>query len=166
MALTQITYNDKTDYQSSSLANEYKVSASDMNEIKGVVNGVCTQVDKTNTIVVDTKTTATGVISTATPQTIYSTTLNKGTYLNINNVLINFYGQAGRDMIVAIYVDNVEKTRVNAVLNTNAFTVPVALNYSFEVTDDSTPFRIDVWSSVSGKNYVVNSSLVQILQLK
>lgn len=48
MALTQITYNDKSNYQSSSLANEYKVSASDMNEIKGVVNGACTQVD-TNT---------------------------------------------------------------------------------------------------------------------
>ena len=45
MALTQITYNDKSNYQSSSLANEYKVSASDMNEIKSVVNGACTQVD-------------------------------------------------------------------------------------------------------------------------
>lgn len=45
MALTQITYNDKSDYQASSLANEYKVSASDMNEIKGVVNGACSQVD-------------------------------------------------------------------------------------------------------------------------
>lgn len=45
MALTQITYNDKSNYQSSSLANEYKVSASDMNEIKSVVNGICTQVD-------------------------------------------------------------------------------------------------------------------------
>lgn len=45
MALTQITYNDKSNYQSSSLANEYKVSASDMNEIKSVVNGACTKVD-------------------------------------------------------------------------------------------------------------------------
>lgn len=38
MALSQITYNDKSNYQSSSLANEYKVSANDMNEIKSVVN--------------------------------------------------------------------------------------------------------------------------------
>ena len=40
MALTQITYNDKSDYQASALANEYKVSASDMNEIKSVVNNL------------------------------------------------------------------------------------------------------------------------------
>ena len=33
-----ITYNDKSNYQSSSLANEYKVTADDMNEIKSVVN--------------------------------------------------------------------------------------------------------------------------------
>lgn len=45
MALTQITYNNKSNYQSSSLANEYKVTASDMNEIKSVVNGACTQID-------------------------------------------------------------------------------------------------------------------------
>lgn len=33
-----ITYNDKSNYQTSSLANEYKVTADDMNEIKSVVN--------------------------------------------------------------------------------------------------------------------------------
>ena len=40
MALTKINYNDKDDYQSSALANEYKVTASDMNEIKTVVNSI------------------------------------------------------------------------------------------------------------------------------
>ena len=45
MALTQITYNNKSNYQSSSLANEYKVTASDMNEIKSVVNSACSQID-------------------------------------------------------------------------------------------------------------------------
>ena len=40
MALTKINYNDKDNYQVSALANEYKVTASDMNEIKTVVNDV------------------------------------------------------------------------------------------------------------------------------
>lgn len=40
MALTKINYNDKDNYQSSALANEYKVTASDMNEIKTVVNSI------------------------------------------------------------------------------------------------------------------------------
>lgn len=44
-----ITYNDKSDYQSSSLANEYKVSASDMNEIKTVVNNNATTTQQTIT---------------------------------------------------------------------------------------------------------------------
>lgn len=38
MALNKITYDDKSNYQTSSLANIYKVTASDMNEIKTVVN--------------------------------------------------------------------------------------------------------------------------------
>lgn len=40
MALNKITYDDKSNYQSSALANMYKVTASDMNEIKSVVNAV------------------------------------------------------------------------------------------------------------------------------
>lgn len=40
MALNKITYDDKSNYQSSSLANMYKVAASDMNEIKSVVNAI------------------------------------------------------------------------------------------------------------------------------
>ena len=40
MALNKITYDDKTNYQSSALANMYKVSANDMNEIKTVVNAI------------------------------------------------------------------------------------------------------------------------------
>lgn len=39
-----ITYDDKVNYQSSSLANEYKVTAGDMNEIKSVVNNMPTTV--------------------------------------------------------------------------------------------------------------------------
>lgn len=49
MALTKINYNDKDNYQSSALANEYKVTASDMNEIKTVVNAICDQVDNEST---------------------------------------------------------------------------------------------------------------------
>ena len=49
MALNKITYDDKSNYQSSSLANMYKVSASDMNEVKTVVNGICDQVDNMST---------------------------------------------------------------------------------------------------------------------
>lgn len=37
-----ITYNDKSNYQSSSLANEYKVTANDMNQIKNAINNATT----------------------------------------------------------------------------------------------------------------------------
>ena len=40
MALNKITYDDKNNYQTSSLADIYKVTADDMNEIKTVVNDV------------------------------------------------------------------------------------------------------------------------------
>jgi len=142
------------------------INADNLNNIEDGIENNETNINDMNNILVSTNTTSTGIITTTTPQTIYSTTLNKGTYLNINNILINLYGQSGRDMIVAIYVNNVEKTRVNAVINTNAYTFPVSVNYSFEVTADSTPFRIDVWSSIADKSYIVNSSLVQILKLK
>ena len=49
MALNKITYDDKSNYQSSALANMYKVSANDMNEVKNVVNGICDQVDNMST---------------------------------------------------------------------------------------------------------------------
>ena len=45
-----ITYNDKSNYQSSSLANEYKVTANDMNEIKTAINNSTTY-STTETIV-------------------------------------------------------------------------------------------------------------------
>jgi hypothetical protein len=49
MALTQITYEDKeTLVNQPSIANKNKVTSGDMNEIKSVVNGACTQID-TNT---------------------------------------------------------------------------------------------------------------------
>lgn len=40
MALAQITYTDKEDRLTNSLADKYKVVAADMNEIKTVVNAV------------------------------------------------------------------------------------------------------------------------------
>lgn len=166
MALSKITYNNKANYQTSSLADEYKVSANDMNEIKNVVNDLVDEVESVNSSLISTNTTATGVISTSTPQTIYSTTLNAGTYLSIINALINFYGESSRDMVIALYVNNTEVTRVNAVINTSAYTFPVVVNRILEIANDNTPFRIDVWSSVTNKNYVVNSSPIQILKLK
>lgn len=49
MALTQITYDNKETLNAQpSIANKNKVTSNDMNEIKTVVNGACTQVD-TNT---------------------------------------------------------------------------------------------------------------------
>lgn len=166
MALSKITYNNKANYQTSSLADEYKVSASDMNEIKSVVNDLVDEVESVNSSLISANTTATGVISTSAHQTIYSTTLNKGTYLSINNISVNFYGESSRDMVIALYVNNTEVTRTNAVINTSAYTFPVVVNRILEIANDNTPFRIDVWSSVANKNYVVNSSPIQILKLK
>ena len=40
--MSLITYNDKSNYQVSALANEYKVSANDMNEIKVAINNSTT----------------------------------------------------------------------------------------------------------------------------
>lgn len=40
MALNKITYDDKSNYQTSSLADIYKVTADNMNEIKTVVNSI------------------------------------------------------------------------------------------------------------------------------
>lgn len=72
MALTQITYSDKSNYQSSSLANEYKVSASDLNEIKSVVNGACTQIDNSTTY--------------STTETVIGTWLGKPLYRKVFNI--------------------------------------------------------------------------------
>lgn len=166
MALSKITYNNKANYQTSSLADEYKVSANDMNEIKNVVNDLVDEVESVNSSLISANTTATGVISTSAHQTIYSTTLNKGTYLSINNISVNFYGESSRDMVIALYVNDTEVTRTNAVINTSAYTFPVVVNRILEIANDNTPFKIDVWSSVTGKNYVVNSSPIQILKLK
>lgn len=90
MALTQITYNDKTNYQSSSLANEYKVSDSDMNEIKSVVNGACTQVD--NLTPVTLYNSSSGTLGTVT----LSDSANNYTYLEI------FYGKNSIDNSVKV----------------------------------------------------------------
>lgn len=61
MALTQITWDDKESLSPQpSVAAKNKVTAGDMNEIKSVVNGACTQVD-TNTGDISTNT---GNIST------------------------------------------------------------------------------------------------------
>ena len=40
MALNKITYDNKSNYQTSSLADIYKVTADNMNEIKTVVNSI------------------------------------------------------------------------------------------------------------------------------
>lgn len=84
MALTQITYNDKSNYQSSSLANEYKVSASDMNEIKSVVNDVCTQVD--NSIGYSTTETAIGTYTNG--ETLYRKVIDTGALPNASSTSI------------------------------------------------------------------------------
>ena len=85
MALTQITYNDKSNYQSSSLANEYKVSASDMNEIKSVVNGACTQVDDS----IGYSTTETAVGTWIDGKTIYRKVVDCGALPNATNKAVN-----------------------------------------------------------------------------
>ena len=72
MALSQITYNDKSNYQSSSLANEYKVTANDMNEIKSVVNGAVTQVD------------------TLTPVTLYSSSGGTNSNVTLSDSASNY----------------------------------------------------------------------------
>ena len=90
MALTQITYNDKSNYQSSALANEYKVSANDMNEIKSVVNGACTQVDSLTAVTLYNS--SSGTLGTVT----LSDSANNYTYLEI------FYGKSSIDNSVKV----------------------------------------------------------------
>lgn len=99
MALTQITYNDKSNYQSSSLANEYKVSASDMNEIKTVVNGICTQVD--NSIVYSTTETAIGTWIDG--RTIYRKVIDVGTFPNANYKNVA-HGISNLDLVIHLWI--------------------------------------------------------------
>lgn len=80
MVLTQITYNDKSDYQASALSNEYKVSASDMNEIKTVVNDACTQIDNS----IGYSTTETAIGTWIDGRTIYRKVIDVGTFPNAN----------------------------------------------------------------------------------
>lgn len=84
MALTQITYNDKSNYQSSSLANEYKISASDMNEIKSVVNGACTQVDNSTGY----STTETAIGTYINGETLYRKVIDIGALPNASSTSI------------------------------------------------------------------------------
>lgn len=87
MALTQITYNDKSNYQVSALANEYKISGSDMNEIKSVVNDTCTQVDNS----IGYSTTETAIGTWIDGKTIYRKVVDTGALPNatVKNVAHN-----------------------------------------------------------------------------
>lgn len=100
MALNKITYDDKSNYQTSSLADIYKVTANNMNEIKTVVNGLVDSTTyDTNEIAVgawiDGKTiykkTFTGSLPTITQSW---TTLINVSSLNISN-LIDIEGMCG-----------------------------------------------------------------------
>lgn len=69
MALNKISYNDKSNYQTSSLADEYKVTDDDMNEIKSVVNGA---IDKLEPVI------------------LYDTAPTNATTLTLNDDISNY----------------------------------------------------------------------------
>lgn len=104
-------------------------------------------------------------IQSTSEQTLISTTLNKGKYLFLANVPINYYGATSRELNTYLYVNNVSVNTTNGVINNNAYTLSRPVICVFNVTNDYTPISLTIVSTTNSR-YDVYEFNAQILRLK
>lgn len=97
--------------------------------------------------------------------TLWYKDLNKGLYLFVCNLAVNYYGAVGRELYTLLYLNGTEIDSTVGVINSYAYTLYRPIIKFVNVTSDNSRLRLDVRSSTTS-NYSVAPSTVQILKLK
>lgn len=105
-------------------------------------------------------------ITDANEHTLITKVLNKGYYLLIGNISVNYYAQSGREIHIRIYKNNVSDFTDVSVINIAAYTMNKPIVYLFTAQTDNTTMELKCSSSVADKRYDIGWSFMQFIKLR
>lgn len=117
-----------------------------------------------NSSLIEESTTYIPVTQSTDNQLLWQKSLNKGMYLFVCNLGLNYYGANGRDLFTYLYLDGTQIDVTDGVINVSAYSLYRPVIKIVNVTSNYSTLRFEVKSS-SG-NYLVNTSQVQMIRLK
>lgn len=123
-------------------------------------------VDNINKILTTETTSGLTNITDTTEHTLITKTLDKGYYLFVGNIPVNYYAQTGREIHLKVYKNNVVDFTDISVINTAAYTINKPIVYVLTVTTDNTIVELKCASSVADKRYDIGSGFVQFIKLR
>ena len=104
-------------------------------------------------------------IQTTAEQTIISITLNKGLYLFVTNIPINYAGNSGREINTKLLLNNTLIDFTTGVCNTYVWTLARPIVKIINVTTDNSNLQLNIFSSTTSR-YDIAGQSAQILRLK